>query len=78
MVTNAAESRKKTSSRDSEPTNIFLCNCPVENCTQNYSPEMGYFAMENSFKTTVRHRLFQSEAAQERNAGHLRRSSQKT
>jgi hypothetical protein len=45
MVTNAAESRKRASNR-SDPTNIFLCNCPVENCTQNYSPEMGYFALE--------------------------------
>src|SRR5882757_6150256 len=45
MVTNANDSRKKASNR-SEPTNIFLCNCPVENCTQNYSPEMGYFAVE--------------------------------
>jgi hypothetical protein len=45
MVTNANESKKTPSSR-SEPPNIFLCNCPVELCTQNYSPEMGYFAME--------------------------------
>jgi hypothetical protein len=45
MVTNAAESRRK-SSVPSEPTSIFLCNCPVDRCTQNYSPEMGYFATE--------------------------------
>jgi hypothetical protein len=45
MVTNDPESRKKPSARP-EPTNLFLCNCPVELCTQNYSPEMGYFAME--------------------------------
>ena len=45
MVTSADEPRKKPSNR-SEPTNLFLCNCPIEMCTQNYSPEMGYFALE--------------------------------
>jgi hypothetical protein len=45
MVTNADESGKAVSNRP-EPANLFLCNCPVEHCTQNYSPEMGYFAVE--------------------------------
>src|SRR5579859_2331773 len=45
MVTTGDESRKNPSSR-LESTNIFLCNCPVARCTQNYSPEMGHFALE--------------------------------
>ncbi len=45
MVTSVGESRRNPSSRP-EPPNILLCNCPVERCTQNYSPEMGYFALE--------------------------------
>ena len=37
-----------TSGDNSETTGDHHCACPVDGCPQNYSPSLGYFAIEKS------------------------------
>jgi len=32
----------------SETNDVEHCACPAENCAQNYSPDIGYFSLEDS------------------------------
>jgi len=47
MVTSAAKS-KRTAVETSELADLQHCVCPEDGCLQNYSPDLGYFTVEEN------------------------------